>query len=413
MKLKKRFASPHFSTMLNISAIIAFLGLVEAWILTFYYKVNFNEWVGWIAEDYVSDSKKAFGVHYFSDYLAMIDLNNSSGDARFTHPYPPFAILIYKMFTYFPYKFGVLLWLVLLVFAMLYPVWKAFKKQFPTMKYIGTIILVGLSYPFIATLDRANIIGLLPCLLFLSYIEFSNKKFLSASVFLAIAINIKIYPVLILVMLLKRENIRFIINTILSAATIFIVSSFLWSPSDPIRAMKSAFLNASKLQTLNLEGHGLIVSASQIVYNVLLRLRLTNSDISDFFDENFKLIGLLFLIILTTGASLSSNHEKWLFGLYAMQLVPSMSWSYTRIWTAVGFGILILKLQKRNNEYLVSSRDSVWWLVLISNSTLITIFSHWPINLLPTFSFLVVIFLSFHAIFSRFWRKVGLKVRPD
>ena len=391
----------NLTTLLSITTTAAFIGLIQAWVLTYYFNVKFNEWVGWQAADYVADSSKAVGIHFFSDYLAMIDLNHSVGDARFSHPYPPFAILVFKFFSFFPYKIGLYLWLFLLISLMLFPVYKALKFLSIDSKFVYTIILVGISYPVIATMDRANIIGLIPFILFCSYVQYSKGNFNSAAVWLAIAINIKIYPVLILIMLVNRKNLKFVARTSIYSFLIFCVSALAWAPSEPVRAMKSALLNASKYQGVFTDGHGMNVSASQIVYNFLKRIGLVNTEFANAYQANFKLVGVFCLIILFIGAFLSSDYEKWLFGLYSMQLVPSISWGYTRVWVITAFAILILRLTKSTHPTEVLRRDLAWWVILILNSTVLTIFNLWPINLLPSIALVMVLWAVISKLFAR------------
>ncbi len=412
IKVKKIFANTsNLTNLVNVSALLTFIGLIEAWILTYYYKVNFNEWIGWQAADYAADSSKAIGVHFFSDYLAMIDLNNSVGDTRFSHPYPPFAILVFKIFSFLPYKLGLFFWLFLLLCLMFFPVLKALQSLQINSKLVYTIVLIGISYPLIATMDRANIIGLIPFLLFCSYLQYSKGNFNLAAVWLAIAINIKIYPILILLMLANRKNLQFVIKTSINSALIFFASAVVWAPNDPIRSMKSAFLNASKYQDVYTDGHGMNVSASQIVFNFLKRSGFTNDKFTNLYQENFKLVGILFLLILIVGAILSYEHEKWLFGLYAMQLVPSISWGYTRVWVITAFAILILRLSSTANPTQVVGRDLVWWIILILNSTVLTIFNMWPINLLPSIALILVLCLVVSKLFERI--KPVVKGKPN
>jgi hypothetical protein len=165
--------------------------------------------------------------------------------------------------------------------------------------------------------------------------------------------------------------------------------------------MKSALSNASKYQGVFTDGHGMNVSASQIVFNFLKTIGLVDIEFANAYQANFKLVGVLFIIILFIGAYLSSDYEKWLFGLYSMQLVPSISWGYTRVWVITAFAILILRLAKSTHPTEALRRDLVWWVILILNSTILTIFNLWPINLLPSIALVMVLWAALSKLFAR------------
>ena len=57
-------------SLLNFTGVLAAIGLSQAWVVTFYYQENFNEWISWRSDDY-SGEHFSIGQHYFSDYLHL------------------------------------------------------------------------------------------------------------------------------------------------------------------------------------------------------------------------------------------------------------------------------------------------------------------------------------------------------
>ena len=151
-----------------------------------------------------------------------------------------------------------------------------------------------------------------------------------------------------------------------------------------------------------MEGHGINVSGSQMVYNFFLRLGFGNIEFKSFYEENYRFISILILFVLMVGAFLSADNEKWLFGLYAMQLVPSISWGYTRVWVVIGMAILILRIRFVNVNNTTRKIWLSWWLIIILNSTVLIILNFWPVNILPFLSFVLVILLVIYKIYARF-----------
>ena len=151
-----------------------------------------------------------------------------------------------------------------------------------------------------------------------------------------------------------------------------------------------------------MEGHGINVSGSQMIYNLFLRSGLGNIEFKSFYEENYRFISVLLLVVLLVGAFLSQENEKWLFGLYAMQLVPSISWGYTRVWVVIGLAILILRIKFVTTNNTTQKIWLSWWLIIILNSTVLIFLNFWPVNILPFLSFVLVILLVIYKAYARF-----------
>ena len=142
--------------------------------------------------------------------------------------YYPFGLLIYYPFTFFSNKYLSLI----VFFVIFFAGWYLFIiKNFSQNNKIDNIrdifIISCASYPFIVTVDRAN----LEAYVFLLVAVFcffcnSNKKIqvLLASIFLSLAISMKPFPALFLLLLVKQKKWKNILFITIST-TIINVSS--------------------------------------------------------------------------------------------------------------------------------------------------------------------------------------------
>ena len=141
--------------------------------------------------------------------------------------YPPLAMFIFKIFTIFPYKMGVILFLALSVISLLFPIIHHFLKSGKSGKYLGVYLFLILSTGYVSTLDRGNVIAFIVTPTYLFFYYFNSAKYAKANILLAFLISIKLYPVLLLLMYMKfslmREAIRVIVYTaFVSALTLFV-----------------------------------------------------------------------------------------------------------------------------------------------------------------------------------------------
>jgi hypothetical protein len=381
-------------SILNFTGILAVIGLAQAWILTFYYQEKFNEWISWRSNDY-SGKYFSIGQHYFSDYL---HLNLDTRDGSVEYPlatYPPFANLIFRIFAYLPYKFSLALWLVCLVAAILLPLFYALYKIETEKKFQPILIYGLLSAPFIAVIDRGNSIGLITSLVFFSYIACERNKQITAGLLLGLAISLKIYPILLLPFLILKKKYKESISSILFVIILNILAALIWSHKSLIGTFVHQYKSLSAGNSIVKTGHGLNFSGGQILVNYFSKI---NVNAVDWLYNNTLGVSLVLLVFLIIGSFLSSHHTWLLYGLYSFQLIPSVSWSYTRIWGIVGIAILILSSTNFEKKGIWKSERFMWWTILIFNQSILTVLNFWPINLLPSISFLLCYSLIFYNL---------------
>ena len=147
-------------------------------------------------------------------------LENADG---FLSNYFPLTYLFFIVFNLIGnINAALLIFQVLFVFLACFGIFLLNKEKELKLQFI--IPSFFLSYPFIFCLDRANIESyLFICLLFF-LLFFYNKQYFLSSIFLAIAISMKLYPGVFIILFLVKKQYKHIFLTSLQVAVLSILS---------------------------------------------------------------------------------------------------------------------------------------------------------------------------------------------
>ena len=156
---------------------------------------------------------KPFGVHFFGDFLLPQWQSRLEDPWMLKDPngppitnYFPFTMAVFWLFSYISYWKSFTLFLVISLSLMLYPlttILRRFSRLERVQLIAGSILLTG---PMIASLDRGNIQLLLVGLCLMGVYQFSQKRFLWAGFLIGLAIGLKIYPILFLVLFVRGRK---------------------------------------------------------------------------------------------------------------------------------------------------------------------------------------------------------------
>lgn len=387
MKLPESLKFNKYADWLNLQTLLLLFGLVQIWVLTFYYKTPSNEWISWIANDGSKGAPYAFGQHYFGDYLAMHEVALARDISAFGNSYPPLGVIPFWILSALPYRLGLYLWFAILVFALTFPIIHALRKRTDNTWMVSVAVFSMLTVPAISVLDRANSVGLLTLFLYLFYINIIRGKEKVSGFWLGLAIGIKIYPLVILPFLLVKKRFKLAVISFFYAIGLNLLSTIIWHRGDPVAAINASVRRIASAERLWVEGHGMYVSAAQISVNVLNKLGWTGSPFVTWIIENYQILSLLALLVLLIGAVKSSNNHWIYFALASIQVIPTGAFSYYRVWAISLIAIIIL-----NNigDKPFSRFDKVWLLACSLNLTILTFLNLWPINAFPTVSLLLI-----------------------
>lgn len=388
MKFSASSKFDSYSDWLNLQSFLLLLGLVQIWVLTFYYKTPSNEWISWIANDGNKGAPYAFGQHYFGDYLAMHEVALARDISAFGNSYPPLGVIPFWILSSLPYRLGLYLWFAILVFALTFPILHALRKRTDNTWVVSVAVFSILTVPAISVLDRANSVGLLTLFLYLFYINFIGGKENISGLYLGLAIGFKVYPLVILPFLLVKKKFKLALISLSYAISLNLLSTIIWHRGDPVAAIIASVRRIASVERIWTDGHGMFVSASQISVNVLNKIGWTGNPLVAWIFENYKILSLLALLVLLFGA-LKSSYNHWVYyALASIQIIPTGALSYYRVWAISLIAIIILN---NTDDKPISRFDKAWLLACSLNLTILTFLNLWPINILPTLSLLLIL----------------------
>jgi hypothetical protein len=153
----------------------------------------------------------------FADFYTLpsinFDLNPYFRDTP-SAQYPLVNIFGY-LFSLLPNHLSFLLYAILVsasvIFITIKILWEEKNQDlhFPT-----ALVLVFLTYPFLFTMDRGNIESLLFVFLFLFMFYFRRNRYTTSAIFLSVAIAMKLYPALFLLLYFPQKKYREVILSV-------------------------------------------------------------------------------------------------------------------------------------------------------------------------------------------------------
>jgi hypothetical protein len=389
--LTKIILTPY--SWVNLSLVLMLLGLIQIWVLTFYYQTAMNEWISWIANDGNVGTPFAFGQHYFGDYLTMHDVSKSRDLSAFDNSYPPLGVIPFWLISGLPYRLGLLIWFIVLAASLLSPLLATFPRM-DKERSVGAIIALGaVTIPTISVLDRGNSVGLLTGLFFIVYYFGRQNKDWQAGLALGVAIGMKIYPLVMIPFLIVKGKYKQAIVALSSSIFLNLIALLVWSKGNYLGSISYIIARIREVEQTFPSGHGMYVSSSQIVINVLNKLGLADTTLGSFVIENYQFVSLFTLAALLFLAWHAKGNYWYLYMLCSIQLIPSLSFSYYRVWTPVAIAIILWEGGLKNKSPL-SRFENIWLLVCVLNTSVLVLFNFWPINVLATLA-AFLIFLTY------------------
>lgn len=200
---------------LTVVLVLLFLGGILQLV---YFGWPYNQYLSWSANDLPSIRAGAikiqmnFGVHYFGDFLQPLDwakqANPWTSDPKYLAQYPPLAVYVLKPLTIVPYRVAACIYLLLMLSSSIFGIWLTSKALNWNNRILITLIFGVCSVPFLMAFDRGNLVGFFVLLfaLFVYGVKSESKAITWLS--LGIMIAIKIYPVLLILVLLKLRRFK-------------------------------------------------------------------------------------------------------------------------------------------------------------------------------------------------------------
>jgi len=382
--------------------VFIMLFVLQIWIEAFYRGESFEAKIGWLAEDGGGNTyESGIGRHYFSDYSSMIESSGEKNPWQSANNYPPFAMFLFKLFSFLPSQVGLITWLLLSAVLLLAPLLFVSKHSFSLEQRLMILLVYVISAPFLATLDRGNQIAALPILFILFYIAVHSNSNLSAGIFLGLAVSIKIYPIILVIYLIRIRQWATIMWTLTIFFVLTVFSSFFFSSS--LNSVYESFRGISSHNNLASEPQPMVFSAAGILHNLSHLIAGPDSQLTAWINGNDLTIGLLILILVVLISVNKFSNFSLLPYLYCLQLIPTQSYTYTRIWSFVALVILLRSPASR--------LKSIWLLIVGLNLSPFVVWFQNEVNLFPTLSFFIFLTLLVIQIFNQIDLKKWFKQR--
>ena len=380
-----------FDYFLLFQVILIVMFVFQFWVESGYQNRDFGLRIGWQSKDGPPNlSSGHIGNHYFSDYTGMVESSRQSNPWLELNNYPPFAMLIFKFFAIFPNRIGLLVWLTFSIFFLLLPLLFIKKSGINNSQKILLGLIYVVSSPFISVLDRGNLIFILPLLILLSYINLKEKSPLLAGFFLGTAVAIKIYPILLILFFIRERHYKAILSTLITALGFTFFSSLFFG--NPVLILNDVIPAVLGHNQLAVEPQPMIFSGVGILHNLALALFGGESTISQVIFENATKFSLGLLILIAIYSFGKQGLFRFLPILFALQLVPVQSYTYSRIWALIALPLLVNEAPSRLKR--------IWLLIVGLNLSPFVMDIGKSINLLPTFSFLILGSMLISSSFS-------------
>lgn len=205
--------------ILVLFIVVAFFAaLVECYFNGFYFKLPYPR------NTFIFRPDVRF-TDFFTIVRESIGLNPYQGTAL-SGQYP-FLLIVGYLFSLIPETYSYLVYSILFS-VMLFSFSLYFLRTKPWVKSIlPAFVVTFLTYPFLWTIDRGNFESLVLLLLLFFILFYSQKKYIPASIFLACAAALKIYPAIFLLLFLKDKKFKEIgltLATILALTFLSILS---------------------------------------------------------------------------------------------------------------------------------------------------------------------------------------------
>ncbi len=206
--------------------------------------------------------------------------------------------------------------------------------------YLFAFFTVLLSYPLFFLLDRGNIEGLLFLILALFLYLFQTKKYLLSAIVLALAISLKLYPAILLVLFLSEKRYKDFYWG-MAAAAFFTFAGLLFLSSKtqiPVSDVIDHFLfSLDKFKTMYYGSRtgGFDVHFNHTFCNLIKSLNLFNPLFKDINllirVYNYAIAGLSLLLSWYVIKIEKTQWRKWTLLILAMIFFPNVSFDYTLI----------------------------------------------------------------------------------
>ena len=305
---------------------------------------------------------RSVGIHYFGDFLQPFDWATLSNpwtyDPDFLAMYPPLPIYLLKLLINLPYFVALFIYLATMVIGSAWIVWWLLPSFSKSIRLLSAVGLGIVSAPALMAFDRGNNIGFFALLFGLfAYAAQKDKRWLMITTFVLMA-SIKIYPLVLLIVFVKKRMFREI-ATALTLGALITLGLFALTPgdfTDTLSGFISANTEGSAYWSLTLEtGIHLFLQFFGILITPQTAV-VVDIVVASWFA--LKWLGVALLVILPLVKKAFTVLETTLFSGFAMMLLYTAPHNYAWTWSLPMIAILINNLKIGLGQ--MSSLKEMW-----------------------------------------------------
>ena len=280
------------------------------------------------------------GVHSFSDLLLHRKYASApspylalEADSLPANNYPPFAHVFMLPFTLIPYTYAFAIFAILSIGMIVAPIGLALRGL--SRPILISVLISGFvfTYPMLMIIDRGNIQGITTGFCLIGLWFFMGNKYKAAAALIGIAAALKIYPILLMLLFLKRRRYgEFFIGCAVAAVlTLGALATF----EGGIKANIIGFVGGLSSFTGGSLNPDLLIPRNHSLSSLLSYLRTKNiSPLNEIVENLLANLGPYSLVIFSCLILLSVTKHKYnenqtlLLICLAMISIPFVTYGY-------------------------------------------------------------------------------------
>jgi len=216
------------------------------------------------------------GAHTFGDFLWPFEVarvaNPWTDDKMIPSNYPSALITFFKLLTNFPYTLALGIFIVLAIASMIFPVAHSARRFDIKIITSAICLFVLLSFPFEMTIDRGNAQWLIVVPIYVFSIAWREGRWRLAAIGISIAAIFKLYPALLVVVLLVERRFKdaAIVIALTGAITMFLFALYPGGIVATVRGFYDSLTRFSapsfaEVTTNNYSAFGLLVNIASMI----------------------------------------------------------------------------------------------------------------------------------------------------
>lgn len=283
------------------------------------------------------------GKHYFGDFGLMHIISRSDNVAIpgfFATPWFPATYLLFSPLTLLPYHLGLAVVLGLIFVASNLPLYLSTQSRrwSQAERFIAIVFFGLLSGPFVMSIDRGNIVGLLPLPLFVLVKSIQDGHEKRAITALIVASLLKPHAIIFVLLFIADRKWRVTLRCI-GLSSLLHTIGFLCAGGNPISGLRQVLGSASAISHYTSSFEMQSISNALSGFSAAFPLKFPWLDFTFFEYRNVLSVVLMIwigVLVLARSRVPSATRLTLLFGIYPMVVPSSPTYNSVVVLALVG-----------------------------------------------------------------------------